>query len=188
MCNGTGSACNRFEVWENLILCVFTGEVVLKWSCWTHYWTDKHAIGGGLTWTHPPDPSGFLPAGWVPVVLSYGALQWPTNAPWGILFGVSSPRSEIDRSVWCWPAVRVCQGSVYWRSLSQRPQWSRQALESGTHGPWSIWASGTSSAFAHFSSTSTSCRCWKGNPACWVRTTTYIDWIILIYNYYSYID
>ena len=186
MCNGTGSACNRFavELWEvggrdnleTLILCVFTGEGVLKWSCWTHvdwhtnywWWTDMKSS----PWTL------WVFTCWVPVVLSYGALQWPSNDPWGILFGVSSPRSEIVRSVWCWHAVRVCQESVYWRSLSQRPQWSRQTLESGTHGPWSIWASGTSSAFAHFSSTSTSCRCWKGNPACWVRTTTYIDWKI----------
>lgn len=83
--------------------------------------------------------------------------------------GTSCHRSAPVRSGWFWPGAIACPGSRCWRSWSQRLQWSRQNPGCGTGALCPTWASGTSSAFALCSSTSTSCHFWKVNRACWVR-------------------
>lgn len=87
----------------------------------------------------------------------------------GIRSGTSCRRSAPVRRGWFWPGARARLGSRCWRSWSQRRRWSRQSTGCGTGAPCPTWASGTSSASAPCSSTSTSCRCWRGSRACWVR-------------------
>lgn len=90
----------------------------------------------------------------------------------GIPSGTSCRRSAPVRRRWSWPGARACPGSRCWRSWSQRRRWSRQNTGCGTGAPCPTWASGSSSASAPCSSISTSCRCWRGSRACWVKHNT----------------
>ena len=136
-------------------------------------WTDI------LSSHRPPSPPSHHPP-----VGPTGALgQWTRCQAAGTLpgtrCGASCRRSPPARSEWCWPVARACQGSRCWRSRLQRRRLSRQSRGCGTGAPWPTWACGTSSVSAPCSSTSTSCRCWRGSPACWVKKTRILHFFLL---------